>query len=296
MKRKTVVLSSAASTDARGRPTLWERWRLGVKVALVAVLVGCTTVPETGRTAFNFMSNEQLAPMAAQQFLQMRQEIPPTRNAALQARVQRIGERIVVAARGRGANIQPPEQWEFVVFADPQLNAFAMPGGKVGFYEGILALMETDDEIAVVMGHEVGHVVANHGGERVSQQLGISAIGLGLQLGLGQSELGGSTQQAILVAYGIGSGVGLLKYSRDHESEADTLGLIYMAEAGYNPTAALTFWGKMEAKAGGAAGVPEFLSTHPSHGTRIRDIQAKLPEVMPIYEANRGRFERVSQR
>ncbi|MGF1452784.1 MAG: M48 family metallopeptidase, partial [Opitutales bacterium] len=184
------------------------------------------------------------------------------------------------------AEIAPPEEWEFVLFASEQINAFALPGGKVGFYEGILELMDNESQVATVMAHEIAHVVADHGGERVTQQLGVSAIGAGLAVGLGSSDVSPTTQQAIMAAYGTGSQLGvLLPFSRTHESEADEIGLIYMAEAGYDPREAVAFWQNMKAAAGDGA-PPEFLSTHPSHDTRIEDLRAMIPDVMPIYEAN----------
>ena len=269
---------------------LSSRFRLAgvtAKAALLGLLIGCSTVPETGRSQFTIYSNEALAPAAAQQFSQMRQELPVSQNTQDKAMLTRVGRRVVEAARGRGADIAPPDEWEFVLFADEQYNAFAMPGGKVGFYEGILTLMDNEAQVAAVMAHEVAHVVANHGGERVSQQLGVSAIGAGLAIGLGQSEMDGSLQQAIVMAYGVGSQMGVLAYSRTHESEADEIGLIYMAEAGYDPREAVTFWENMAAASGSNA-PPEFLSTHPSHGTRIQDLQAQLPRALEIYRAQGG--------
>lgn len=259
----------------------------GLLVIGSMVGTGCTTVPETGRTAFNIYSNDALAPVAAQQFSQLKQEQEVSRNVQMNSMLQRVGPRVIQAARQRGAEIPPPEQWEFVVFASNDLNAFAMPGGKVGFYEGIFQLFDDDHDCAVVVAHEVAHVVANHGGERVSQQMGVQLVGIGLALGMEQGEVDGNMQSAILAAYGLGSQLGvLLPYSRTHEAEADHLGLIYMAQAGYNPERAVRLWERMEEASGGKS-VPEFLSTHPANETRVQNMREQLPSVMQLYEANR---------
>jgi predicted Zn-dependent protease len=192
--------------------------------------------------------------------------------------VRRVGERIAYVA----APDMPNAQWEFVVFDDDdQVNAFAMPGGKVAVYTGIFKVAKTEDDLAVVIGHEVAHVAAGHGNERVTQQL--LAAGGALALQFGTNDLDSQTRQMLMAAYGAGSTLGfLLPYSRYHESEADEIGLIYAAKAGYDPRAAIGFWQRMEALKSGSP--PEFLSTHPSGATRVKKLNALMPEAYNIYK------------
>lgn len=251
------------------------------------LFAACSTAPETGRSQLVLLPEAQVDSMAAQGFSQMKQQLTVSTDPEKNAQLQRVGERIVNAARARGANIPPASQWEFVVFEDDAVNAFAMPGGKVGFYTGIFPLFESDDDLAVVMGHEVAHVTAGHGRERVSHQLATQMAGLGLALGLGASRVSDSTADIALAAFGAGTSVGiLLPFGRHQESEADHIGLIYSASAGYDPRNAVPFWERM----GGAGGAspPEFLSTHPNYQTRIRRLQQLMPEVMPLYERSRS--------
>ena len=251
-------------------------------IALVfLIVVGCYTVPETGRTTMNFMPESMLSEQAAMAFDQMQQEAPICRERGPNERVQRVGQRILSAAVTTG-NLPPVDVWEFVVFDDDAtINAFAMPGGKVGVYTGILKVAETDDELAAILGHEVGHVSARHGNERMSQAL-LFATG-GLALGYAVKDEDQATQEAILLAYGIGTTLGAtLPYSRLHENESDEIGLMYMARAGYDPRAAPRFWERMRDM--GKNAPPEFLSTHPSHETRIERLRELLPKAMVEYE------------
>jgi len=242
--------------------------------------VGCHTVPVTGRSAIHLVPNDQLAASAAAQFGQMKQETPISNDAHYNAMVTRVGERIAYVA---GPDI-PNAQWEFVVFDDDsQVNAFAMPGGKVAVYTGIFKVAKTEADLAIVMGHEVAHVAAGHGNERVSQQ--ILAAGGALALQIGTNDMDDSDRQLLLAAYGAGASFGvILPFSRYHESEADEIGLIYAAKAGYDPRAAVGFWERMEAQNGGNA-PPEFLSTHPSGTTRIRKLNELMPNAVRIYES-----------
>lgn len=239
---------------------------------------GCQTVPQTGRSALHLVSSDRLAAMASAQFGELKQNTPISRDPKYTSMVNRVGERIAYVA----AADMPNAQWEFVVFDDDdQINAFAMPGGKVAVYTGIFKIARTDDELAVVMGHEVAHVAAGHGNERVSQQM--LAAGGALAVGLGTRDMSSSERQLIMAAYGAGATLGvMLPYSRYHESEADEIGLIYAAQAGYDPRAAITFWQRMEAQKSGAP--PEFLSTHPSGSTRIRKLNELMPKAVAIYE------------
>lgn len=239
---------------------------------------GCHTVPQTGRAALHLVPSEQLASMASSQFGQLKQETPISRDPTYNAMLRRVGERIAYVA----APDMPNAQWEFVVFDDPeQINAFAMPGGKVAVYTGIFKVAKTEDDLAIVVGHEVAHVAAGHGNERVSQQL--LAAGGALALQFGTSDMDSSNRQMLMAAYGAGTTVGvLLPYSRYHESEADEIGLIYVAKAGYDPRAAIGFWERMEAQKRGSP--PEFLSTHPSGATRVSKLNAIMPKAYNIYK------------
>lgn len=247
--------------------------------ALLFWATGCHTVPQTGRSALHLVPSDQLASMAAAQFGQLKQDTPISRDPTYNAMVRRVGERIAYVA----APDMPNAQWEFVVFDDDsQINAFAMPGGKVAVYTGIFNVAKSDADLAVVMGHEVAHVAAGHGNERVSQQL--LATGGALALQVGTSDMDSSDQQMIMAAYGGLTTVGgILPFSRYHESEADEIGLIYAAKAGYDPRAAVGFWERMEAQKSGAT-PPEFLSTHPSGATRIKKLNALMPKAYEIYK------------
>ncbi len=252
--------------------------RLCALLALVAVMQGCITVPETGRRALRFMPEQQLAEIASSQFSEMKREMPVSSDPAYTERLNRIGERVA-----RASGVDPVGgAWEFVVFEDEAVNAFAMPGGKVGFYTGLMDLAESDDEIAAVMGHEIAHVGLRHGNERVSQAMAAQVATMGAHYATRDME--DQTQTAVMVAVGLGAQLGvLLPYSRLHESEADRIGLLYSARAGYDPRAAVTFWERMESQAEGGA-PPEFLSTHPSHGRRIADLHEMMPEAIAEYE------------
>lgn len=259
---------------------------LGLLICTLS-LAGCYTVPETGRSAFNLMPESMLTQQANAAFSELKSQTKVSTDAAQNARLKQVATRVLHAVGPEG-NLPPPEQWEFVVFDDDKtINAFAMPGGKVGVYTGILNLASTDDELAVIIGHEIAHVAARHGNERVTQALSLAAIGVGV--GYAVKDKDKNTQQAVMIAYGLGSQLGiLLPYSRTHESEADAIGLRYSSRAGYDPRAGVTFWEKMAAQSGGKE-PPEFLSTHPTSATRIRQIQAMLPNLMPEYERARGR-------
>ena len=249
---------------------------------LVSILMwssGCHTVPHTGRSALHLLPTKRLASMASTHFEQLKQETPISRDANYNAMLRRVGERIAYVA----APNMPNAQWEFVVFDDTeQINAFAMPGGKVGVYTGIFKVAKTEDDLAVVVGHEIAHVAAGHGNERASQQLLAAGGAMALQVGL--DDMDRLDQQMLMVAYGAGTTISLiLPYSRYHESEADEIGLIYAAKAGYDPRAAIGFWERMEAQKKGAA-LPEFLSTHPSDSKRLRKINALMPKAYEIYK------------
>jgi predicted Zn-dependent protease len=255
---------------------------LGLACALL-FLSACSTVPETGRKQLILMSAAEEAQMGFSAFAQIKKQEKVSADPALNARIQRIGKRIAGAV-GRDL---PNAQWEFVVFESDQLNAFALPGGKVGVYTGLINLAGgNDDEIAVVMGHEVAHVSSRHGAERQSQAV-LIALG-GVALGAGTQD--DKNQEYYLLAYGVGSTLGSLAYSREHETEADVVGLGFAARAGYDPRAAAGFWRKMAAKENGAR-PPKWLSTHPPSGDRIAKLEALAPSLVPVYEQARARLE-----
>ncbi|MGB0416736.1 MAG: M48 family metallopeptidase [Coraliomargarita sp.] len=249
---------------------------------LLIFLTACTTVPHTGRSALHLMDNEELVNSAAMSFTFLKQETPISTDPTYNAMLTRVGSRIAAVAE---PYMPGATDWEFVVFDDDAtINAFAMAGGKIAVYTGLFKVAKTDDQLAVVVGHEVAHVVAGHSNERASQQMLAAGGALALGVGTAFTDLSSAERAAILAAYGAGSTVGvILPYSRTHEFEADEIGLLYMAKAGYNPMEAVTFWEGMMAQ--GGAKPPEFLSTHPADHRRINQIKIQLPEVMPLYRA-----------
>ncbi len=252
-------------------------------IAILLALTGCYTVPETGRKSMIMISPGEEMEMGAAAFADVRAKEKISTDPAVNERVRRVGQRIADAV----GNALPGAKWEFVVFDEPKtVNAFALPGGKVGVYTGLLDLAATDDELAIVMGHEIGHVTARHGAERMSQGLVAGVIGAGVGIATNNK----SNQDLIRVAYGLGAAGATLYFSRSNESEADHIGIRYAAKAGYNPMAAITFWQKM-AKAKDGAQPPKWLSTHPTHADRIADLQRLMPEVLPLYETARKRYE-----
>jgi len=246
-------------------------------VVVLAALLGCATVPYTNRSQFLLLSREQENELGAQAFAQvLAKSRVEQRDGAVAREVESVGRRLAQVAD------RPDFRWQFVVIDDAkQVNAFCLPGGKVAVYSGILPVARTTTGLAVVLGHEIAHALARHGAERMSQGLVVQAGGVVLGGILG----GGPSTSTIMAAYDLGSQVGvLLPYGRAQESEADHIGLILMARAGYDPRAALAFWQRLEHAGGG--GPPEFLSTHPSHGTREQQIREWLPEVLPAFEAS----------
>jgi metalloendopeptidase OMA1, mitochondrial len=245
------------------------RWSALILTA--ALLAGCSTVPLTGRRQLNLVSADQEMQLGLTSFNEMKKELPISKDAAANAMLQRVGKKIADVA---GPDM-PNAQWEFVVFESKEANAFCLPGGKVGIYTGILPITRDEAGLATVIGHEVAHAVARHGGERISQATALQAGG---QIaGALTSSAQPLTQQAVGLVYGLGSQLGyVLPHSRKQESEADHIGLIYMARAGYNPEAALGFWDRFSQQADN--GGPWFLRTHPVNETRIADIKKWLPE------------------
>lgn len=238
-----------------------------------ACLSGCAYNEALDRRQFVMVPEGQMAQLAAQTWNQIRREERPLRSAAAQRRVRSVGERLVRAA---GEN---PGNWEYQAFASEDLNAFALPGGRIGIYEGILDLSDTDDELATVMGHEVAHVMARHGAERYSQRLAASGLVAAGSAALAASEIENSRLLAGVLGLGAQVGV-LLPFSRKHELEADRLGVEYMHRAGYDPYAAISFWQKMRQESGNG-GPPTFLSTHPAQYQRIEVIRREIRSLPP---------------
>ncbi|MBU6406451.1 MAG: M48 family metallopeptidase [Alphaproteobacteria bacterium] len=231
-------------------------------------MAACSENPATGRRQFLLVSDAQLAALGAQAWVDLQAQTPLSRDADAVARLERIGTRVAQAS-GR-----TDLAWEFKVFDSPEVNAFVLPGGKVGFFKGLMDLAQSDDELAAVMGHEVGHVQARHAAERMSQEL---AVQLGVQLAaLALSEEYGQNASAIAGALGMGAIYGvILPYSRQHEFEADALGVDFMAGAAYAPSAAVTFWERMiEATGGGDGQLAALLSTHPASDERLERLRA----------------------
>jgi predicted Zn-dependent protease len=247
---------------------------------------GCTTVQETGRSQLMLVSPAQEAQMGLAAFAQVKKEEKVSTDPKLNARIQAIGKRIAASV---GREI-PNAQWEFVVFDSDTVNAFALPGGKVGVYTGLIKLASSDDEIAIVMGHEIAHVTSRHGAERTSQNYAVAGVGLLAAIGMEVKDVDPAKRNMALAAYGIGSQVGLmLPYSRLHETEADSVGLRFAAGAGYDPRAGATLWKKMAAK--GGAKPPELLSTHPSDTNRIANLEKLAPQYMALYQQSKARYE-----
>jgi predicted Zn-dependent protease len=266
-------------------------------VFLLFVLAGCSEVPITGRSQLNLVPDSIINSMSLQQYGEYISTNKVSPDAANTAMVKRVGERIVKAvdAYCEQTGTKNPfagYQWEFNLVVDPNVNAFAMPGGKVVVNTGILPVTQNEAGLAVVLGHEIAHVFAKHGGERMTQGLIVQMGGLALSEAIkNQPE---ATQQLFQSSYGLGTQVGvLLPFSRKHESEADHLGLIFMAMAGYDPHEAVTFWQRMAAASKGQARPPQLLSTHPADETRIRDLERLLPEAMQYYKpgGTQGRIQ-----
>ena len=254
-----------------------------IVLATVTLISGCSTVPITGRKQLNLVSDTQLIPQSAASYDQVIQEGPLSTNTQQTEMIQRVGARISAAVdryfdeQGRPEIVKGFE-WEFNLIEEDVPNAWCMPGGKVAFYTGILPFTQNETGVAVVMGHEVAHAIARHSNERVSHQM--------VQQGGGYlaSWFSKDTDyhDAIMMTYGLGSQyVAVLPFSRAHESEADHMGLIFMAMAGYNPEAAVGFWQRMGAAGGKKP--PEFMSTHPSDSTRVQHLRELMPEAMKYY-------------
>jgi predicted Zn-dependent protease len=258
-----------------------------VTLMLALFALSCSTVPLTGRKQFNIVPESQMLSMSYQQYGDFLKTNKLSTNQQQIQMVKGVGGRIQKAVeqyltqKGLADRLQG-YQWEFNLVESKDVNAWCMPGGKVVVYTGIMPVVQTETGLAVVMGHEIAHAIAQHGSERMSQGLVAQAGGMALDMAL--SKQPEQTKNLWMTVYGVGAQFGaLLPYSRLHESEADHLGLIFMAVAGYDPNEALTFWVRMSQQTGGQA-PPEFMSTHPSDQTRIDDIRKELPEALQYYK------------
>lgn len=272
MKRRRVLYRPPMTC-----PALLKTLLLGLALT---VFSGCPKVPLTGRHSLILVPESQEMALGVQSFDEILKKSKLSGDAAATAMLERVGKRIA-AVSGR-----PDYAWEFKLLDDPKtVNAFCLPGGKVAFYTGILPITQSEAGIAVVMGHEVGHALAKHGAERMSQQILLSVGEVSLALALQKKPA--ETRALYGAAYGVGAGVGvILPFGRFQESEADHIGLLLMAKAGYDPREAVNFWKRMQAKSGGKA-PPEFLSTHPADEKRIKQIEDWMPEALKYYEESK---------
>ncbi len=269
-----------------------------VSTLLTIICASCDSVPITGRSQFNIIPDSTMNQMAAEEYTKTIAESKKSTDAEQTAMVQRIGTRIADAVErycrdnGMAGNVEG-YKWEFNLLDDKQVNAWAMPGGKVVVYTGILPITQDETGLAVVMGHEIAHAIARHGSERMSQGL-VAEMG-GMALSQAISSQPAATQELFTQSYGVAANVAvILPYSRMHESEADRLGLIFMAMAGYNPEAAVAFWQRMASQPGNEEKPPEFLSTHPSDEKRIASIKSLIPEAMRYYKPTGQTVEAAS--
>jgi len=251
----------------------------------VVLLAACATVPITGRKQLSLISDSEMHAMSFQQYDQVIAESRLSNDAAATAMIKRVGGRIQKAVedyyRDHGMSGElKGYAWEFNLIESDQANAWCMPGGKVAFYTGILPVCQDDVGVAVVMGHEIAHAIAEHGSERMSHQMAVQMGGIALSEATKSKPE--ETQAIYMSVFAVGAQYGaMLPYSRKHESEADHIGLIFMAMAGYDPREAPQFWERMSA--GGGAAPPEFMSTHPSDDTRIRQLNEHMPEALEYY-------------
>jgi predicted Zn-dependent protease len=263
--------------------------KLFLLMTIVVVANSCTRVPITNRKQSTWESEADLAKLSDTEYKKFLSEHKLTTNTQQSDMVRRVGNNIATAIteffrtyqNGKYYSQIAAYQWEFNTVEDPTVNAWCMPGGKVVVYTGLLPVTQTETALAVVMGHEIAHAVAKHGNERMTQQM--KAQGIGTVLSVAVSGSPQATQDIFSVAYGVAGNLTILSYSRKHESEADKLGLVFMALAGYDPSAAISFWERMSQQSGNSK-PPQILSTHPSDDQRIKDLKAWLPEANTYYK------------
>lgn len=249
----------------------------------------CAIVPFTGRKQFTVIPSSQMLSLSADSYTQVLKDNKISQNQNYVTHVRQVGTRLTAAVEkymnnnGLAASIEGYD-WQYNVLESKEMNAWCMPGGQIAFYEGIMPICEDDNGIAVVMGHEIAHAIAQHGNERMSQQLVVQMGGVALSEALQTQKE--TTQQLAMLAFGVGSKLGVeLPFSRTHESEADEMGLYFMSLAGYDPRTAPVFWERMQAA--GSSGTPEFLSTHPAPASRIRDLNKHMTKALEYYNTSR---------
>lgn len=252
-----------------------------IRLFLLATLIlvsGCDKTP-TGRDQLALIPESMMAQFGSQAFLQMQQQVPASENTSRNARVQCIAREILLEVGDRFPGTPMPDTWEIVLFDDPTPNAFALPGGKIGVNQGLLDVAGNDAQLAAVIGHEVAHVLARHGNERLTQELGIKAV----LLLVGLFSEGDGDSERIIQALGLGAHLGIaLPFSRAHEEEADVMGLELMASAGFDPRESTELWRNMAAAGDGQP--LEFLSTHPNHESRIEALEERMEVALPLYQ------------
>lgn len=247
---------------------------LGIGIVLSLFVSACATSP-LGRKQLLLMPANQMDAMGAQAFNELKAGTPAVQDASVQAYVRCIADTIVVHAKGKTG----VSKWEVVVFKDDAVNAFALPGGKIGVYTGMMKVADNQNRLAAVIGHEVGHVIAQHGNERVSEAF----VEQGAMAAVDALAKDSKHHGLLMGALGVGVQFGVqLPHSRTQESEADIIGLQLMAEAGFDPRESVQVWQNMKKVSGGSP--PEFLSTHPSHETRIENLQSNMKDAISLYE------------
>ncbi|HPA13826.1 MAG TPA: M48 family metallopeptidase [Desulfobacterales bacterium] len=265
------------------------RNRIGLVCFFLLFLLSCSTVPITGRKQLSLISDSSMLSMSFQQYSEFLKSNKLSSNQEQTQMVKRVGDRLKKAVEryfieNKMADELKNYAWEFNLVENSEVNAWCMPGGKVVVYTGILPITRDEAGLAVVMGHEIAHAIAKHGGERMSHALAVQMGGIALSTAVASQPA--QTQNLWMQVFGVGSQYGfMLPYSRLQENEADHLGLIFMAMAGYDPHAAIGFWERMSQKKGG--GTPEFLSTHPADATRIQNIRKLIPDAMRYYGTGR---------
>lgn len=254
--------------------------KLLLTASCAALLTACAESP-TGRRQIMLFNDAELSKMGAQTFEALKAETPIAKDAKTNNYVKCVANNLLAVTPDEfGA-----KSWEIVVFESDQVNAFALPGGKIGVYTGLLKVAENQEQLAAVVGHEIGHVIAGHSNERLSTNQALQTV---LALGdAGMKAYGIKYQQELMVAFGLGAQLGVaLPFSRAHETESDIIGLDLMAKAGFEPRQAVNLWQNMAAQ--GSAGVPEFMSTHPAPETRIKDLRQMLPEAMKTFNQRKA--------
>lgn len=260
--------------------------RISILVLAAILMYSCATVPITGRKQLKLVSNAEIIPMSFAQYELVLKESKLSDDQEQTALVKKVGARIQKAVESymqenNYENYLDDFEWDFNLIEEDVMNAWCMPGGKVAFYTGIMETCQDEKGIAVVMGHEVAHAIANHGRERMSSGLLANGLLGGMSAAMGQNP--SMTNEILMQSIGAGTQIGMLSFSRKHESEADKIGLIFMAMAGYDPAEAPKFWERMSANSSGSK-QPEFLSTHPSNEKRISDLKAQIPEAMKYFK------------